>query len=275
MKCLSLLVGVGVSCLLIQSAQATLLFSDGFGYNTPGNLGGNINPGTGNAWSAGNSALTIANGNLTYPGLQNLGGNELSVAWGGSAGSIVNTYASVTSGTIYYSFLLDVTAAPGGNSYLTSLNPGTSAPNGSSDAITMYLGTVTGGGAYRLGIRGGAASTVFTPSASAYSLGTTYLVVLGYNFNGGVANNNLSLWVNPTPGGSLPTADLTLTPTTVATSIADVGFKVQTTAGGILVDNLMIGTTWEDVTPAVPEPATFGIAGLGMLGLILARRMRR
>ncbi|MGA3143281.1 MAG: PEP-CTERM sorting domain-containing protein [Verrucomicrobiota bacterium] len=275
MKRLSL-VAVGVSCMLFQSAYGTLLFSDGFNYDSGGPLAGNVNPGSGDTWGVGNSAMTIGSGNLTYPGLEDLGGNDLSIVWnGGTAGSVTNGFANITSGTIYYSFLLDVTTAPGGNSYLTSLNPGTSTPNGSSDAISMYFGTVTGGGGYRLGVRGGGASAVYTSSSTPYSLSTTYLVVLGYNFNGGVAANNLSLWIDPTSfGGSAPTATLTLTPTTVATGIDNVGFKVQSSvAGAFLVDNLLVGTTWADVT--VPEPTTFALAGLGLLGLVIARRIRR
>ena len=150
------------------------------------------------------------------------------------------------------------------------MNPGTSTPNGSSDAISLYFGTVTGGGAFKFGVRGGGASTAFTSAATPYALNTTYLVVMGYNFNGGVAANNMSVWVNPIPGGSMPTADLTLTPTTVATAIDNVGFKVQSApAGTFLVDNLLIGTTWADVTPT-PEPSTVAFAALGLLGGFIA-----
>ena len=123
-----------------------------------------------------------------------------------------------------------------------------------------------------MGIRGGGVSAVYTPSGTPYSVGTTYLVVLGYDF--GAANNNMSLWVNPTPGGSMPLATLTLNSTTKATSIDNVGFKSQATTGQFLIDNLLVGTTWADVTP-VPEPAAFALAGLGVLGLVLARRIRR
>ena len=89
-----------------------------------------------------------------------------------------------------------------------------------------------------------------------------------------------SLWIDPdssTFGGSAPTAIATLSSLT-ATSIDDVGFKAQSAAGGpYYVDNLLVGTTWADVTSAVPtpEPTTGALAGLGMLGLFLARRMRK
>jgi len=171
---------------------------------------------------------------------------------------------------------LDVTTLPTAQSYLTSLNPGTSTPNGSSDAITMYFGTVTGGGAFKFGVRGGGASTVFTTTT--YNANTTYLVVLGYNNIGGAAANNLNLWVNPVLGNnSAPAADLSLTPTTVATAIDNVGFKVQSAPQGtFLVDNLLIGTSWSDVTPgAVPEPTVFAFAAFGLVGGFMLRFRRR
>jgi hypothetical protein len=271
------LVVFGATALMIQSSQATLLFSEGFDYTAPGNLGGNVNPSSGYTWGPGNNAMQVTSGDLSYAGLPDLGGNQLQLTWGppSSAGSITNGYANVTSGTLYYSFLLDMTTLPSASSYLTSMNPGTSTPNGSTDALAFYFGTVTGGGGVRFGLRGGGASTAFTPSTSLYSANNIYFVVLGYDFNGGVALNNLSLYVNPTPGDSMPSPTLTLTPNTVAAGIDNIGFKIQSSPSGVfLVDDLRVGTTWADVTPA-PEPSTFALAGLGMLGFALARRMRR
>jgi hypothetical protein len=272
------LLSLGTGCLLIQSASASLLFTEAFNYTTPGNLGGNVNPGSGYTWGPGNTYMQVGSGNLTYPGLVDLGGNDLSVTWGqgsGTAGSITNGFANVTSGTLFYSFLLDMTTLPTANSYLTSINPGTSTPSGSSDAMSLYFGTITGGGGVRFGLRGGGASTVYTSSTSPYLANTTYFIVMEYDLD--ATANNMTMYINPTPGGAQPGADLTLSPSTgfKATSLDNVGFKVQSgPAGAFLIDTLRVGTTWGDVTPT-PEPSTIALAGLGALSLVLARRMRQ
>ncbi len=267
MKRLSLTVAaVSAICLTFQSAHATLLFSEAFNYTAGSTLvtPGNINPGTGQEWSGGNSVLTIGSGDLTYPGLVDQGGNELSIA-NATAGTSIQQYANQTSGQVYYSFLLDVTTADGANDYITSLNPGTSVPNGSSDALAVYLYENN-----TLGIRSGGASTVHT--AGPLSLNTTYFVVVDYDFAATAAN----LWLDPVAGAGQPAPTESVIPTTAPTALDDVGFKTQSTTGDYLVDNLLIGTTWADVTPgSVPEPASFALTGLGLLSLVFARRMRR
>jgi PEP-CTERM motif len=264
MKRSSLIALVSAICLTFHSAHATLLFQEAFNYTAGSALAdsGNVNPGSGLAWNGGNAGLTIGNGNLTYSGLTDLGGNELSIA-NSTAGTSINTFNNVTSGQIYYSFLLDVTTADGANDYVTSLNPGTTAPNGGSDALAVYVYSNN-----TLGIRTAGESTVHTPTLS---LDTTYLVVVDYDFDTTTAN----LWLDPVAGDSQPAVTESLAGSGTVTAIDDVGFKAQATTGDFLVDNLRIGTTWTDVTPAaVPEPSAFALAGLGLLGLVARFRRR-
>jgi MYXO-CTERM domain-containing protein len=208
--------------------------------------------------------LTIVIGNLTFAGLADQGGNELQIA-NGSAQSQYITFANQTSGQVYYSFLFNPSVVNSANNYFTALNPGVSTPNGGSDAIDAYY-YANGKIELRANAQAATAGT-----GTALTLNTTYLIVEMLDLDAKTA----SLWINPTPGAAAPTATATLSGLT-ATAVDNVGFKAQAGTGTFLVDNLLVGTTWADVTPgSVPEPTTCALAGLGMLGLILARRMRR
>jgi hypothetical protein len=264
MKRLSL-VAVGVGCMLFQSAQATLLFSEAFNYS-PGNLVGN------GAWTGGASTgQQIVSGNLTYtstPSLQeDLSGNELEII-NGAAQTSIATFATQTSGQIYYSFLFNATAVNSANNYFTAMNPGATTPGGSADAIDAYYYS-----SGKIEVRA-AAQSATAGTGTALTPGTTYLIVEEIDLTAKTA----SLWIDPASSsfGTLtpPTAIATLSGLT-ATAIDNVGFKSQTAAGGpFYIDNLLVGTTWADVTPT-PEPTTCVLGGLGLLGLVLVRRIRR
>ena len=267
------------ACAAIQSANATLLFEDGFNYSTGALGSGDVTPAglSGNAWAGGSSHIAIVSGDLTYAGLEDLGGNSIQDTWGVSGGSVFNTYTDqniTTTTSIYYSFLLDATTAPSASTYLTALNSGVNTPNGSSDELQVNVTPATGG--YEVGLRTPGKS--ITPdTATILSLGTTYLVVVEYTFG---ATGSASLFLDPVPGASQPAAAVTLAGNGTVTDIDDVGFKAQTsgTTGTFLMDNILIGTSWADVTPqAVPEPQSCALllAGLGSLGLFVRSRRAR
>jgi len=262
---------ISVSC---QTARAQLLFSEGFNYTSGQGLVNQVNPGNSTAWTGGNTAeLQIGSSQLTYPGLQELAGNDLVYTSSGASSASYNTYSAVTSGSIYYSFLIDCTTLPTANEYISALNPGVAGPGGSSDALSMYVGA--SGSGWKMGVRttGGGSGGVYS---TALALNTTYLVVGELTLGSAPVAN---LFVDPTPGSTqaafgTPTA--TQSTATAINSVDDVGFKVQsvTTTGNFVIGNLLIAPDWADVTPmAVPEPATCPLLGLG--GLIVAWKLRR
>lgn len=257
------------------TAQASVLFSDGFNYTVNDDLGyGSTSP----TWTPGSAAsanMSINGTDLTYAGLNDLGGGSLTLNDGASAGS--PAYASLggaqTSGSIYYSFLVDCTSLPTSNTYLTGLTPSSHLQlNGSgSDALDFYA--KNSGSGWVMGVRSTGVSAVY--ESTVLSANTTYLAVLEYTFGGAA-----SLYLDPTAGGAQPgTASATVTPTSYVPDISAVGFKAQTPTiiGNFEFDNVFVGTTWADVTQvsAVPEPSTLALGGLGLLGLAAARRMRR
>jgi len=260
------LLTAGVAALGLN-AQGQVLFQEGFNYPSGSNLG------TQAPWGGGSSAtLQVGPANLTYTGMQDLGGNDL-VVTPGTASSDTNIFSNTTlnTGTLYFSFLVDSTTLATANNYLISLNPAGIKPGGSADEFSFYTGA--NGAGWKIGVRTSGGGGGATYETTVLNLSQTYLVVGEYNF----ATFTASLFLDPVPGASQPaTPDATQTGTLVSGGIENIGVKSQSalTQGNYLLDNFIIGDTWADVTPAAaPEPSILALAGLGLLGL--GTRFRR
>jgi len=233
-----------------SSAQVTIPHYDGLDYT----VGQGLQTQTG--WTLLNSGddLAIVSGSLTYPGLLGSTGNKVSFAGGGIDAAKV--FTQQTTGTMYFSFLLNVTSLGSLNTtggYFTAFNEGT----GTNFGATVWLRS--DGAGYDIGInpRTTAANTVWSTGTT--TVNTTVLVVIAYQVVTGTANDVVRLWINPVPGVAEPSA--TLSATNAGTDLANLNRIIlrqdsATTTPNVEMDEFRIGTTWASVTPAAAGTIT-------------------
>jgi hypothetical protein len=254
--------------------------------------------------AAGSVDPKINSGSLSYPGLQTTPGDN-SVIFDGtgvSAGiagrQLDQIYNIGNAPTLYYSLTLQVTSIVaadwgGSGNWLTGsfmmgfTQDSTGAPANGSVAAPLLIRTGdpnnTSGMAndfqsFQLGTGVTAvspASRVFD-GAHNYTPGSTLFLVLSYTFGANAADDVARLWVNPIPG-SLESANVPVVTTPLG--IADVtnnqvqGFFLRNNSvqpASTVIDNLRIGTSWEDVTP-VPEPSSATLLVLSAAGFLVRR----
>ena len=309
-------------------ARATLVIYEPFNFTPPGSpMGGQAN------WST-NAAVAgfepqVGSPGLTFPGLATTPGTNSimldgsGVAQGGAAAagiaqrSLDQVY---TSGTLYYSLLLNVTAIQNHSGTGSGFTTGVNWANGSFMAgfaqapDIAFGGTDAGDAGAPLLIRtslNDAAQAMASQYPPTYQLGVgignavptrtweggnnsnqptdpnfltrpqhapneTLFIVAAYTFNPGDNDDFARLWVNPVPG-SLESSN---TPAVVTPmNQADINqnriqaffFRNNSVEpDALLMDELRVGTTWEDVTP-VPEPSALAAAALAA-GAVLRRR---
>lgn len=276
------------------AVSAAPLIYEGFNYTGGQELTGNTNPSTGNTWlqAAPNPASTsLADINTISPGLTAMGyGAGGAVAITGNANGSTNGGADrlalpsqITSGTVYYSFAMRVDSLDGSNNGIGAFFIGlNNTGNSSQTSIPNVVGArlqaridPNDANQYDLGIFANHSATAAASSWSAAMPvdGSTIFVVAAYTFNSSTNKDDVaSLWINPGNLGDAtpPAADFT---DTGGTDLADVGSILlrQSVAPHVTLDELRVGTSWEDVT-TVPEPACLGLVALA--GLVAGSRRR-
>lgn len=253
----------GGSCNLSTSAISPeckpinpLPYTEHFNYTVGNSLGAeqmwtNVN--------TGDNVLTIA-GNLTYTGITSSGN---SVSFSGAGIDPFTPFTSTTSGTVYYSFLINITdisnvTVDGTETYFAGL----------TDNAKSYMGRLfvkKNGTQYQLGFD--SASTTTNYDTTLRTVGDVVLVVMGYDFTA----NKLSAWFNPNLATftALTPATLVNTPTT---AIANLGGFILRQDGAastptITIDELKISTNFPSLSvkqneisglSVYPNPVTKG-----------------
>jgi hypothetical protein len=260
------LTATGGSCNLSANVNAAtcaglnaLPFVETFNY-TPGSALGSPK------WSKENTGddILVTSGNLSYSTLPEAGN---SINFGGAG---IDTFAAIsptTSGTVYYSYLLNIPSMAG----VTNVNGGYISGFGDSTSAlgaTLWTKRVDDN-SYNLGIEVRTADGVNTTfTTDAYTVGETVFVVVGYNYVDGTNNDTVSLWVNPAVGASQPGATITDSHAGNDLTEADNFFLRQDstteTPAALQIDYLRIATTWAQVTDASLSVNDNNIAGLKM-----------
>ena len=171
---------------------------------------------------------------------------------------------TLTTGTVFSGFDFSVSASnPGGSDFEYFAHFG----NGTSDfTARMDINTADDNG-FLVGISH--TSTAQTSWGSALDYDTVYRAVIGYDRDSGIAN----LWID----AALETDTSIATTSTDTNNVEGFYFRESNSSVNetIVVDDLIVGTTFDDVAnfSAIPEPGSLII--LGMVGLIgLARRRK-
>lgn len=256
---------VGLSALLTPPiSRAELLVSEDFNYPA-GDLKGQ---GEWRQYTAASNpdVISVVSGKaLTYPGYQATAvGNAVQITTKNASNSANQQYAikasesSITTGTIYASFLLKVEAVPSkGQAFLVAFT----GPNRSGfeqyNTGISYCGSVH--------VAAGSTSDKFTLKArknqsvataltiGEYPIGETLLIVMGYEYVSGSTNDVVSVWVNPAVNSATPQdADWTCSEggdnnngvQGVRLSQYNTGSQLSPEA---VIDALRMATSWSDL----------------------------
>ncbi len=230
--------------LAVTTVSFGQIFSDNLNYTDAALL-------TDNGWTAHSGGTTNpidvgASNGLTYTGYSGLTGYEAAVEGNAALldqnGQDVNkTFLTpVTSGTLYYSFLVNVTSGDAG--YFTHIGTSTNF------AARIFVKPSTTSGKINFGISNtGTASFAAVPTD--YDLNTTYLIIVKYDVS---TTGAASIWVRSTGIPATETTAGTPEHTTSGSgqaSINAVYLRQYVATQNITIDGLLVYATWFGTTP--------------------------
>jgi hypothetical protein len=237
---------------------------EGFAYTPPAYIGGNgsvagtySNNWTTHSVTAGQvTTVDVASGNLDYAGLATSAGNKLYLFSNANATSrdINRAFTASTANVMYYSALVNIvdasqlpTAVPDYFMHFGGAAGGSNTIFGARLGIKSTNATLN----YRLSILNTSGGTsTWTDWTQDMNYLTTYLVVVKYDRS--TTPTTASLWVNPISlGGTEPTGQVTNNIGTGAfAQFASICLRNSGTTPKANIDEIRVGATWADVTPA-------------------------
>ena len=252
-------------------AKSQLLLAEDFNYTSTGNTAADsINNLTGSIWvkhsGTGNSVLWSSTG-LTYAGYagSNVGGS-VSLAHRSTSSNDYNAAVdSIKTGSVYCSFLINVTTTGGTTGdYMLHFSPTNGTSLTTLQCRFFFKDTLSG--SVRFGLSKGGASAAAVWTAGSYTVGQTYLAVMKYTFNAATTNDDAcSLYIFSTgvPATEPGVADVvTSDVVTDLSKINSLAIRQGTVGtGAAILDGIRIGTTW-NFAPLPIKLTNFNAIGL-------------
>lgn len=245
------------------------LLTEQFSYTPDAVLGLSAQSQSGsNPWAiinTGDSILVDA-GSLTYAGLAASAGNK--VKFDGSGTDYYTNFASQTTGSVYRSFILNVSSLGTHTTTGGYSNGFIQAGSTSLFGGTVWTRLSTTAGRYNVGVSTRSNSTV-TWLAADLVPGTPCFIVVAYDFNAGTGDDVARIWLNTSAiGAAEPAADATSVPGTDLASVARVFLRQDNASNTPFIefDELRVGTTWAQVTPSGAASPTLSASALTGFG---------
>ena len=236
--------------------QATpLYFNEDFNFNAGDSLRGK------NGWQItfGGTPMLISASGLSYPGYAgSLIGKALTITGGAGSQTPIRSFTHPGTGSIYYSFLANVTGTDASEGYFTEL-----ANDGGGSYRAVVYAKVTAGKVY-FGARPTMVGSIVFDSTQ-YTSGKTYLLILKYKMIDSLNNDEVSLYVFengiPAQEPTKPKVGPLVMPNDVIT-IGSVGFNSGIIGPGpalsgatIMIDGLRVSNAWYNGVTTIKNSA--------------------
>ena len=203
--------------------------------------------------SAASNRIPVTSG-LAYPNHSGSGiGNGALLKTSGEDIGKIFTGNQIRSGSVYASFLMNVTSAQAAGDYFFAMLD--SALSGLNYRARTFI--KSSGTGYRIGISKQGGAGVAGYNSTDLTFGTTYHVVLKYSIIPGTGNDSVKLFLDPVLGAPEPTPTAIAVTTeqdiTISSTVGLGGIALRqgsaTFAASLTVDAIRAGQTWASVTP--------------------------